>query len=65
MNCCRLQIVGFRLTWSKSYNRELCIYNASALKICIATSSLVRFEHRSIFFYYEKRSRLLLTNLAL
>jgi hypothetical protein len=29
-------------------------YNASAVKIYIATSSLERFENKNIFFYFEK-----------
>jgi hypothetical protein len=31
-------------------------YNASAVKIYNATSSLVRFENNNIFAYYENRS---------
>jgi hypothetical protein len=41
------------------------IYNASAVKIYNATSSLVRFENDNIFFYNEKCPSLLHTTLAL
>jgi hypothetical protein len=34
-------------------------YNASVVKISIGMGSLVRFESKNIFFYYEKRSSLL------
>jgi hypothetical protein len=38
------------------------MYNASAVKIYNATSCLVRFENKNIFFFNEKRST---TTLAL
>jgi hypothetical protein len=40
-------------------NPTIVSYNASAAKIYNTTSSLVRFENKSIFFYFEKRSSLL------
>jgi hypothetical protein len=39
----------------------IVIYNASAVKIYNNTSSLVRFENKNIYFFYEKRSSLLQT----
>jgi hypothetical protein len=40
-------------------NPTIASYNASAVKIYTTTSSLVRFENKNVFFYYEKRSSLL------
>jgi hypothetical protein len=40
-------------------NPTIVSYNASAVKIYNATSSLVRFENKNIFFCLEKRSSLL------
>jgi hypothetical protein len=40
-------------------NPTIVSYNASAVKIYSATSSLVRFENKSILIYFEKRSGLL------
>jgi hypothetical protein len=34
-------------------------YKASAAKIFNATNSLVRFENKKVFFYFEKRSSLI------
>jgi hypothetical protein len=45
-------------------NPTIASYNASYLKICNATSRLVRYESKKIF-YYEKRCSLLPTTLAL
>jgi hypothetical protein len=36
-------------------NPTICIYNASVVKIQNATSSLVHFENKNTFFYFEKR----------
>jgi hypothetical protein len=44
-------------TWSQSYDREL---QRQRCKSYNATSSLVRFENKNIFFYFEKRSSILL-----
>jgi hypothetical protein len=41
-------------------NPTTASYNASAVQTYNATSSLVRFENKNIFFYYEKRSSLVL-----
>jgi hypothetical protein len=35
-------------------NPTIASYNASAVKIYDATSSLVRFENKNIFLYFEK-----------
>jgi hypothetical protein len=35
-------------------NPTIASYNASAVKIYSATSSLVRFENKNIFFYFKK-----------
>jgi hypothetical protein len=40
-------------------NPTIASYNASAVKFYSATSSLVRFENRFFFFYFEKCSSLL------
>jgi hypothetical protein len=40
-------------------------YNAGAVKIYSATSSLVRFEHKNILFTMKKRYGLHTTTLAL
>jgi hypothetical protein len=40
------------------------MYNASAVKIYNATNSLVRFENKDVFFYFEKRSSLLKTGVV-
>jgi hypothetical protein len=40
-------------------NPTIAIYNASAVKIYNAKSSLLRFENGNIFFYLKKRSSLL------
>jgi hypothetical protein len=45
-------------------NPTICIYNASVVKIQNATSSLVHFENKNTFFYFEKRYSLS-TTLAL
>jgi hypothetical protein len=47
--------------WSRgqSYDRELGVHSASAVKIYNATSSLVRFAIKNAFFDLEKRSCLL------
>jgi hypothetical protein len=59
-SCCSQEIF-----WSQSYDRDLHIYNVSALKIYHAKSSLVRFENKNILIYFEKRSSILPTTLAL
>jgi hypothetical protein len=37
-------------------NPTIVSYNASVVKIYNATSSLVRFENKNIFFYFEKNT---------
>jgi hypothetical protein len=51
-------------TKSPAANPTTSSYNASAVKIYNATSSLVRFEINGIFCYFEERSSLLHTALA-
>jgi hypothetical protein len=40
--------------WYPGANPTIVSYNASAAKIYNAKSSLLRFENKNIFFYYEK-----------
>jgi hypothetical protein len=51
--CPRLKITQRKFTQSGA-NPTVVIYNASAVKIHNATSSLVRFENKNILFYHEK-----------
>jgi hypothetical protein len=46
-------------------NPTIASYNASVVKFYNATDSLECFENKIIFFYFEKRSSLLHTTLAL
>jgi hypothetical protein len=46
-------------------NPTTSIYNASVVNFYNATGSLARFENKNIFSYFEKRSSLPITALAL
>jgi hypothetical protein len=46
-------------------NPTTSINNASVVNFYNATGSLARFENKNIFFYFEKRSSLHTTTLAL
>jgi hypothetical protein len=52
------------LMWVQEYvepdaNSTIVSYNASAVKIYNQTSSLVLFENKNVFFYFETRSSLI------
>jgi hypothetical protein len=46
-------------------NPTIASYNTGVVKNYNTLSSLVRFENKNVFFYYEKRFSLLCTTLAL
>jgi hypothetical protein len=50
---------------SQSYDREIQMYNSSAVKYYNETSSLVCFENKIIVFCFENFTSLLTTTLAL
>jgi hypothetical protein len=50
----QVALVRFVSLFDPGANPAIGSYNASTVKICYATSSLVRLENKNIFFYIEK-----------